>query len=179
MSDHTEERRAIVRIHAVWQRRAQYRIPSLTEIDPKEFGDDWSNCLVMQIDAGIARPHASLCENGLDRNCIAQQLAETLLVLAQRHVHRVLATAKPVSYGGTASHEGKDILYRMVLLPLSEDGVRIDALLAGMTYREIPQASDLRVSDIAWCKSPLNLHMSRDDDSSDPVRNAQDRRDGH
>lgn len=179
MSDHSEERRAIVRIHAVWQRRAQHRIPSLAEIDPKEFGNDWSNCLVMQIDAGTARPHASSGETGLDRDRISQRLAETLLILAQRHVHRVLATAKPVSYGGTASHEGKDILYRMVLLPLSEDGVRIDALLAGMTYREIPQASDLRVSDIAWCKSPLNLHMSRDDDNSDPVRDAQDRREGH
>jgi len=172
MSDHSEERRAIVRIHAVWQRRAQHRIPSQAEIDPKEFGEDWSNCSVMKIDAGTARPHASFSENGLDPNRISQRLAETLLILAQRHVHRVLATAKPVSYGGTASHEGKDILYRIVLLPLSEDGARIDALLAGMTYRDIPQASELRVSDIAWCKSPLNLHLSRDDGSSDPDRSA-------
>ena len=178
MSDHTEERRAIVRIHAVWQQRAQHRIPSLAEIHPKDFGKDWANCSVMQIEAGTARSHASFCENGVERNCISERLAETLLLLAQRHVQRVLATAKPVGYGGTATHEGKDILYRLVLLPLSEDGVRIDALLAGMTYREIPQASDLRVSDIAWCKSPLNLHMSRDHDSSD-VHNAQDRHDVH
>jgi len=176
MTDHTEERRAIVRIHAVWQLHAQRRIPSLAEVDPKEFGEDWSNCSVMQIDAGSARPHASFSENGPDRNCISPRLAETLLMLTQRHVHRVLATAKPVSYGGTASHEGKDILYRIVVLPLSEDGVRIDALLAGMTYRDIPQASEFRVSDIAWCKSPVNLHMSRDDGSNDPVPNAQDRR---
>jgi len=179
MTDHTEERRAIVRIHAVWQRHAQHRIPSLAEIDPKEFGEDWSNCSVMQIDAGVARPHASFSENGPDGNRISQRLAETLLTLAQRHVQRVLATAKPVSYGGTASHEGKDILYRIVVLPLSDDGVRIDALLAGMTYRDIPQASEFRVSDIAWCKSPVNLHMSRDDGSSDPLPNAQDRREGH
>jgi hypothetical protein len=75
-----------------------------------------------------------------------------------------------VAYGGTASHEGKDILYRIVLLPLSEDKVKIDGLLAGMTYRDIPQASELRVSDIAWSTSPLNRHMSRDDGSSDPVQ---------
>lgn len=144
------------------------------EIDPKEFDEDWSNCSVMQIDAGKVRPHASFSEKDLDRKRISQGLAETLPMLAHRHVHRVLATAKPVGYGGTASHEGKDILYRIVLLPLSEDGVEIDALLAGMTYREIPQASELRVSDIAWCKSPLNPHLSRDDDSSDPVHHAQD-----
>ena len=179
MSDHSEERRAIVRIHAVWQRHAQHRIPSLAEIDPKEFGEDWPNCSVMQIDAGTARPHASFSENGPVQSCISPRLAETLLTLAQRHVRRVLATAKPVGYGGTASHEGRDILYRLVLLPLSEDGVRIDALLAGMTYRDIPQATEFRVSDIAWCKSPVNLHMSRDDGSNDPVLNAQDRRDVH
>ena len=177
MTDHTEERRAIVRIHAVWQRHAQHRIPSLAEIDPKEFGEDWSNCSVMQIDAGVARPHASFSENGPDGKRISERLAETLLLLAQRHVQRVLATAKPVSYGGTASHEGKDILYRIVVLPLSDDGIRINALLAGMTYRDIPQASEFRVSDIAWCKSPVNLHMSRDDGSSEPVHDPQDRRD--
>jgi len=163
----------------VWQLRAQHRIPSQAEIDPTEFGEDWSHCLIMRIDSGTARPHPSFSENGLDQNRISQPLAATLLVLAQRHVHRVLATAKPVSHGGTASHEGKDILYRIVLLPLSEDGIRIDALLAGMTYRDIPQASELRVSDIAWCKSPLNLHLSRDDESTDTVPNARDRREVH
>jgi hypothetical protein len=138
-------------------RLAKNRFPSRSEIDPKEFGADWSSCLFMKIDAANAEPRASFSGRGLDEKSISRPLAETLLALAQGHVSRVLATGKPLGYGGTAVHEGKDILYRIVLLPLSEDGAKIDALLAGMTYRDIPDASELRVSDIAWCKSPLTL----------------------
>ena len=162
MTDHSDERRAIIRIHAVWLRLAKDRFPSQSEIDPKEFGADWSNCLFIKIDAGSVEPHASFCDRALDQKCISGPLAETLLALAQGHISRVLATGKPLGYGGTAAHEGKDILYRIVLLPLSEDGAKIDVLLAGMTYRDIPDASELRVSDIAWCKSPLTLGRPRD-----------------
>ena len=157
MTDHSDERRAIIRIHAAWLRLANGRFPKTSEIDPAEFGADWSSCLFLKVDTANADPRASLSGNGLDQKCISGPLAETLLALAQGHIARVFATGKPVGYGGTASHEGKDILYRIVLLPLSENGAKIDALLAGMTYRDIPDASELRVSDIAWCKSPLAL----------------------
>jgi hypothetical protein len=162
MTDHSDERRAIIRIHATWLRLAKNRFPSQSEIDPKEFGADWSSCLFMKIDSANAEPRASFSGRGLDEKSISRPLAETLLALAQGHVSRVLATGKPLGYGGTAAHEGKDILYRIVLLPLSEDGAKIDALLAGMTYRDIPVASELRVSDIAWCKSPLTQGRPRD-----------------
>jgi hypothetical protein len=156
MTDHTEERRAILRIHAVWQRLATHRVPSRSALDPKEFGRDWSSCLIVPIVADNGKPHG-FSGKGLDPNSPQQRLACTLLSLAERHIARVLATGQAVGYGGTASHDGTDILYRIVLLPLSEDGVHIDALLVGATYRDVPPASELRVSDIAWCKSPLNF----------------------
>jgi hypothetical protein len=155
MTDQPEERRAILRIHAVWQRLAKHGLPSRSGLDPKEFAGDWSNCLIVQLEGGTSKPRVSL--KGLDQNISQQRLACTLLPLGQRHISRVLATGQPVGYGGTASHDGTDILYRAVLLPLSEDGTQIDALLVGVTHREIPEASELRVSDIAWCKSPLHL----------------------
>ena len=156
MTDHPEERRAILRIHAVWQRLATHRLPSRSALDPKEFGDDWCSCLIVPIVRDNGKPRG-FSEKGFDPNISRQRLACTLLSLAQHHISRVLATGQAVGYGGTESHDGIDVLYRIVLLPLSEDGARIDALLVGVTYREVPPASELRVSDIAWCKSPLNL----------------------
>ena len=156
MTDHAEERRAILRIHAVWQRLAAHGLPSRSDIDSKEFGDDWRSCLIVPITGDNGKPHG-FSEKGFDPNIPRQRLACTLLSQAQHHISRVLATGQAVGYGGTASHDGTDILYRIVLLPLSEDGARIDALLVGVTFREVPPASELRVSDIAWCKSPLNL----------------------
>lgn len=156
MTDHPEERRAILRIHAVWRRLAEHRLPSASALDPGDFADDWSKCLILPIEHDDGTPRG-LCEKGLDRTIPQHRLACALLALAQRHIARVLATGQPVGHGGTASYDGIDILYRIVLLPLSEDGTRMDAMLVGLTHREVPPASELRVSDIAWCKSPLNL----------------------
>ena len=39
---------------------------------------------------------------------------------------------------GLASYDGTDILYRIVRLPLAEDGMHMDALLVGITHREAP-----------------------------------------
>ena len=125
-------------------------------LDSREFGGDWPSCLIVPIVGDNGKPRG-FSEIGFDLNIPQQRLACTLLSLAQNHISRVLATGQPVGYGGTASHDGTVILYRSLLLPLSEDGVHIDVLLVGVTHREVPPATELRVSDIAWCKSPLNL----------------------
>lgn len=156
MTDHPEECRAILRVHAVWQRLATHGLPSQSALDPKEFGGDWSSCLIVPI-AGYNGKPGDFCEKGFDPNIPQQRLVCTLLSLGEQHISRVLATGQAVGYGGTASHDGADILYRTVLLPLSEDGTHIDALLVAATCREVPPASELRVSDIAWCKSPVIL----------------------
>ena len=156
MTDQPEERRAILRIHAVWQRLAKDRLPSPSALDPKDFAGDWSKCLIVPIEHDNGEPRG-LRDEGLDRNIPQQRLACMLLSLGQRHISRVLATGQPVGYGGTASYDGIDILYRIVLLPLSDDGTQMDALLVGLTHREVPPANELLVSDIAWCKSPLNF----------------------
>ncbi len=156
MTDQPEERRAILRIHAVWQRLAEHRLPSQSALDPKDFASDWSKCLIVPVEHDNGKPRG-LRDEDLDRNIPQQRLASTLLSLGQQHISRVLATGQPVGYGGTASYDGTDILYRIVLLPLSDDGTQMDSLLVGITHREVPPASELRVSDIAWCKSPLHL----------------------
>ena len=154
-----EERRAIMRIHAVWQRLAGNDIPKRSQIDPKAFGPDWCHCLFIELESGTPQPRFAFPGSSLpdhafpsfDETCISQGLAETLFTLVGKHIPRVLQTRGPLGYGGTASHAGQDILYRIVLLPLSDDGQRIDALLAAMTYRNVPENRELPVSDIAWC----------------------------
>jgi hypothetical protein len=153
-----EERRAIVRIRAVWKSLAGDDIPRRSQIDPKAFGPDWAHCLFIELESGTAQarfsfPGSSLPNHAFpsfDETCISQRLAETLLRLAAKHIPRVLQTRGPLGSGGTTSHGGQDILYRMVLLPLSEDGERIDTLLAAMTYRNVAEAKELSASDSAW-----------------------------
>ena len=169
MTSFQDERRGTMRIHAVWQRIAREGFPKRSQIDPKAFGADWSNCLIIELDSGTPQPRFAYRGDSLldhafpsfDENCISQRLAETLLTLVGKHIPRVLATRIPLGYGGSALHAGHDILYRIVLLPLSEDGKRIDGLLAAITYRDVPEAEELPLSDMTWCNRTLSQDWSQ------------------
>jgi len=80
-----------------------------------------------------------------DRQCLAECLDGSLLELVTRHVPRLLQANKPVTAGGQAVHEEINILYRTVLLPLSEGGHHIDGVLAAVGYREIAATADISV----------------------------------
>ena len=80
-----------------------------------------------------------------DRQCLSECLEGTLLELVTRHVPRLLQANKPVSTGGAAVHEESNILYRTILLPLSESGHQIDGVLAAVGYREVAATADISV----------------------------------
>ena len=95
MTDHSEERRAILRIHAVWQRLAAHGLPSRSDLDAREFGADWSNCVIVPISIDGGQPGGVSAE-GFDAKIPRDRLACTLLPLAKRHIARVLATSQAV-----------------------------------------------------------------------------------
>ena len=67
-----------------------------------------------------------------DRQAISECLDGSLLELVTRHIPRVAVTRNPISFGGTAVHDEVSILYRTVLLPLSETGDRVDGVLGAI-----------------------------------------------
>ena len=62
MTSLPEERRAIMRIDAVWQRIAGEGLPKRSQIDPTAFGTDWSHCLF--IDLKVWNPKAAFRLSG-------------------------------------------------------------------------------------------------------------------
>ena len=72
-----------------------------------------------------------------DRQCISECLDGSLLELVTRHIPRVAVTRNPISFGGSAVHDEMSILYRTVLLPLSETGERVDGVLGAIAFREV------------------------------------------
>jgi len=92
-----------------------------------------------------------------DRQCLAECLDGSLLELVTRHVPRLLQANKPVTAGGQAVHEEANILYRTILLPLSESGHQVDGVLAAVGYREIAATADMAVDlrpDLSVFESP-------------------------
>ena len=150
-----QERRLTTRVHAVWKKIAGSSFPRRSQIDPTEFGTDWAHCLMIDLDQVPARSRFSHVGNALrdpswptfDRQSVSDCLEGTLLELVTRHIPRVASSKKPIIFGGAATHDDTKILYRTVLLPLSETGDRIDGLLGAISYRELSVAEEIALNE--------------------------------
>jgi hypothetical protein len=138
------ERRLVLRVLNHWQDLCGDRpYQSRGQIDPERFGDDWANCFILALDAG-AEPlflYAGTAFAGPDwTDAVGKRIGEcpeeTLLRSAATFFPRVLDRRIPMSVGGPGVNFGRAILYRSILLPLSEDGERIDALLGAANCRD-------------------------------------------
>jgi hypothetical protein len=145
MTTNSDERRLTARVHAVWKKLAGAGLPRRSQIDSADFGLDWANCLMIDVDQVPERSRFSYVGIALrdptwptfDRQSISECLDGSLLELVTRHIPRVAVTRNPISFGGTAVHDETSILYRTVLLPLSETGERVDGVLGAIAFREV------------------------------------------
>ena len=158
MTGISHERRVIMRVYNAWKNIAGSGFPKRSQIDPAAFGADWSNCLIIALDSVPSRSQFSYLGSALrdesvppcENKVVSECRKGSVLELVARHIPRVLLKKEPVGFGGPASHNGRDILYRTILLPLSETGERIDGLLAAISYCTVSIAEEIP-SDIAWC----------------------------
>jgi hypothetical protein len=130
-------------------------MPRRSQIDPRDFGVDWAHCMLIDLDPVPTRSRFSHVGENLrdptwptfDRQCVAECLEGTLLELVTRHIPKLTVKRKPVSFGGSAVHDENNILYRTTLLPLSENGDKIDGILAAVAYRDVSVAQEIVLSD--------------------------------
>ena len=150
-----DERRLTTRVLTVWKKLAGKGFPKRSQVDPRAFGPDWGYCLMIDVDDVPVNSRFSHVGNALrdstwptfDRQSVSECLEGSLLELVTRHIGRVTEKKKPISYGGPATHEDGDILYRTILLPLSETGDKIDGILAAVAYREVSVVHEIPLSE--------------------------------
>jgi hypothetical protein len=145
------ERRLTLRILERWRDACGDRLfPRLTDIQADSFGDDWHNCLIIAPAAPADRrsfEHVGLRLRSdgdvrANRISVPQLAANTILRQVTAQADRVLDKRVPISVGGSAVHLGGVVLFRSILLPLSEDGGCITALLGAANYKQIAQTED-------------------------------------
>lgn len=155
MKSTTVDRRLIMRVLALWRSLAQgRRFPRRSQIDPQLFGQDWSNCLLIDVDPLADHSRLAFVGDGLrdpawppfERQRISECLNDTLLQLATAKIPLVVAQSAPIGFGGPATHNETAILFRCILLPLCEGGAVIDGILGAVNYREVPAQSDIHSS---------------------------------
>jgi hypothetical protein len=158
-----DEQRLVMRVLAQWRALTDGRgLPRRAQIDPRAFGEDWRHCLLIDLDPQAERSRLAFVGESLhdpswptfERQSIADCQKDSLLHVATSYIARVVAKGVPISSGGVGIHHGMPIVYRSILLPLSEGG-KIDGLLGAANYREIPVAEE--------------IHAFREHPASNPV----------
>ncbi len=141
------EQRLTMRVLAHWRAfAAGNEFPRRAQIDAQRIGQDWSYCLMIDLDPDLARSRFSFVGDQLrdpswpifERQYVTDCLENTLLHLATSYLDRVVSRRSAISAGGTGIHLGTPIIYRSILMPLSEGDGRIDGIFGAANYREIP-----------------------------------------
>jgi hypothetical protein len=142
------ERRAVLRVLRYWRTICGERdFPGREEIDPAGIAFDWKNCFMVELSGRGGVPSFLHIGEALripawgdGRGArVTDCPPGTVLSLASGYIEKVLESRAPVSQSGSAVHIGRPVLFRSILLPLSSDGARIDALLGTANFRRVDQ----------------------------------------
>lgn len=135
------ERRLNMRLMAFWwDKRADRRFPRAEDFNPEELNDVWTHCFKLRPEEPSERSSFQYVGDTLaetsgvtSSEITVGQLGEnTLLEHATRNVSEVLRQQVPVVRSGEfVDRNGDTVLYRSILLPVSEDEDTIDCVVGG------------------------------------------------
>ncbi len=145
------DRRMVLQMLAYWREmRGDGAFPSFEDFDPRAIPEIWVNVFVLDLEGFPNDPLFRLAGDAFAaktgsplRNIRISQVPEN--TLAERSVsyyREVIARGVPISRGGEFNKsDGTKVLYRGVILPMSDDGVTINGLLGAANCREPAQVA--------------------------------------
>jgi hypothetical protein len=152
MDSFADERRLVSRVLRHWHDMAiGQRFPSRGQIDPWLVGDDWASCALIELAADLAQSTIVVAGANLlppGREALVEQAVaacpnQSLLAVLIKYLPRFRPNGGPLSVSGTATHGSAPVLFRAVLLPLSDDGgAHIDSVLGAANFRELHKGED-------------------------------------
>jgi hypothetical protein len=140
------DRRLVFRLLGHWRNLIlEGDLPSFASLDPVKIGDVWPYCFALDTTEFADDPVIRLAEPAIAAGAgpivgrHVSDLPETsLLFHACSYVGEVLRKRVPISRGGhMVRPDGTRLLYRSILLPMSDDGYTVSGLLGAANYREI------------------------------------------
>ena len=141
------ERRLVLRLLGHWRTLCGDRkMPAFSDLDPSTIPEMWPHSFVLEVDqTGEGQVFRALGDQ------IAKYSTETLVgmrvcdapdntlpAMALAYIDEVLEKGVPISRGGEfAKPDGTKVLFRSVLLPMSDDGTTICGILGAANCREV------------------------------------------
>lgn len=145
------ERRMVLRLLAHWRELCGERnFPSFADLDPSTFPDIWENAFVLDLVGHADDPvfrlagDSYVAHTGAEiRNMrVSEAPRDTLAEKSVRYYREVIQKGVPISRGGEFTKpDGMIVLYRSVILPMSDDGETISGLLGAANCRELADAA--------------------------------------
>jgi len=142
------ERRMVLRLLSQWRDWCgddQY--PSFASVDPMQIAEIWDYCFVLDIvgheDNPVVRTVGAELQNDLPESVRDIALSDvptpSLIEHAASYYQEILARGVPISRGGEfVKYDGMKVLYRSIIMPMSDDGVTVSGLLGAASCREVP-----------------------------------------
>lgn len=132
----SEERRLVGRLLAYWHHLCEGRsYPALVDVDPAQIGDDWRWSFILDTKSYSDIPNFSYIGPDIAKYSGiylsgADSFTTTLLDLATHRLARVYSEGCPLLIeDDVVRFDGKRLMFRAVLLPLSDDGETINFVL--------------------------------------------------
>lgn len=128
-----------------WTGDAQY--PSFAQVNPAGMAEIWDYSFVLDVigheDNPVVRTVGSEFQAYLPvavRNCALSDVpASSLIEHAASYYQEILDRGVPISRGGEfIKYDGMKVLYRSIILPMSDDGATVSGLLGAANCREVP-----------------------------------------
>lgn len=137
----------VLRLLQYWRQIGGDRsFPGSGDIAPVDIPEMWPHCYLIDVAAAPADPVIDYVgpasSEGLPGDFKGRPISElppnTLLAKATSYLNQVIAKEVPISMGGEFEDgTGATILYRSILLPLSDEGRTIDHVLGAANYRKV------------------------------------------
>ena len=141
------ERRLVLRVLAHWRKLCDEReYPSFFDLDPSAIPDMWKNCFVLEIFKDDAEPRFRAMGEALaeqvDFSLIDQPISmapeKSLPGVALSFLDEVLQKSVPISRGDEYfKDDGTKVLFRSIILPMSDDGDTINGILGAVNCRDV------------------------------------------
>jgi hypothetical protein len=140
------ERRLVLSLLTYWRGLiGEADFPSFADLDPAAIPDMWPHCFVLDVTeypedpiVRVAQPSIMDDAGSVIGKHISALPRATLLGQAVSFTDEALRKCVPVSRGGDfVRQDGARVLYRSILLPMSDDGVTICGLFGAANSRTV------------------------------------------
>jgi len=146
------ERRLVLRLLSHWRELCGERaFPSFADVNPMKIPDMWPDCFVLDA-AGhredpvfrtIGRNLAEQADVEFVNKRVSDVPNGLLMSVSVSYVDEVLRKRVPISRGGEFfKADGVRVLFRSILLPMSDDGEIVNGLLGAANCREVTDDID-------------------------------------